>query len=396
MRFVVRQPVFNRREEVESYELKIEEPREEEADPAAIVATVRMALDRLPPASRATLPCDFALLTSPVLTELPADRVALAIDPAVGDATKLLRAGVELRQVGYSLALLDFEPGSGMEEYLAQVDSVGVRVDRNLPALRAYLQGTVRPGARLVAREVSSRSQWSSAEKAGFRFFQGEYFLQPIQELNREVPPSKVASLELLKELRRPVLNHPALESLIKAEPSFCYKLLRYLNSAAFFGLQKVTSIRHAMTLLGDEQLRRLLSLMATVASGDGPTGEIVATAMLRARFCELLAADCPDYGFMIGLFSLMPMIVNMQLGALLSVVRLPAPVDNALWGEPGSLRTLLDLSLAFERGQWPMVRDLAHALRVTDEQVLAVRGEATRWTNEIMAAQSASEGAMA
>lgn len=184
------------------------------------------------------------------------------------------------------------------------------------------------------------------------------------------------------------MLNLCALESLIKAEPSFCYRLLRYLNSAAFFGVQKVTSLRHAMTLLGDDELRRWLSLMATVASSAGKPGEIVVTAMLRARFCELLSPSAPDHGFMAGLFSLMPMIVNMQLGALLSVVQLPVPVDDALWGEPGPLRTLLDLSLAFERAQWRMDRDLAEALKITDDQVFVARREAARWTNEIMSAQ--------
>jgi c-di-GMP-related signal transduction protein len=125
---------------------------------------------------------------------------------------------------------------------------------------------------------------------------------------------------------------------------------------------------------------------MATVASGDGQPGEIVATAMLRARFCELLA-EIPDHGFMTGLFSLMPTIVNMQLGALLSVVKLPEPADRALWGDPSPLRTVLDIAVAFERAQWQVVRGLADALRITDGKVLEMRHEAAQWTNEIMAA---------
>jgi EAL and modified HD-GYP domain-containing signal transduction protein len=224
------------------------------------------------------------------------------------------------------------------------------------------------------------------AAKAGFQFFHGEYFLHPPQVANRDVPTTKLACIQLLKELRRPELDLHAIEHLVKAEPSFCYRLLRYMNSAAFFGRQTITSIRHAMTLLGDDELRRWLSLMATVASSEGQPGELVASAMLRARFCELLA-KIPDHGFMTGLFSLMPTIVNMQLGALLSVVKLPEPADRALWGDPGPLRTALDLALAFERAQWPVVRGLAAALRITNEKVLEVRREAARWTNEIMAA---------
>jgi EAL and modified HD-GYP domain-containing signal transduction protein len=390
MRFVVRQPIFNLREQVEGYELKVETPADGELDLVGYVEAVLAALERIPGTARATISCGLPLLTSRLLTRVPPARVLLGIDPGGSDKDDLLSASLALKKSGYSFALLDFETDAGLERWLGVAETVGIRMRSNIAETRRYVLGHSTHRLRMVAREVSNRADLHAAGRAGFQLFHGEYFLQPAQELSREVPSSKLASLELLKELRQPVLNLRALENLIKAEPSFCYRLLRYLNSAAFFGMQKVTSIRHAMTLLGDEELRRWLSLMAAVASSEGKPSEAVATAMLRARFCELLDVEAPDHGFMTGLFSLMPMIVNMQLSALLSVVRLPLPVDNALWGEAGPLRILLDLSLAYERAQWPMVRDLADMLGLTDEQVFAARGEATRWTNEIMVAQVA------
>jgi EAL and modified HD-GYP domain-containing signal transduction protein len=388
MRFVVRQPIFNLREQVEGYELKVESDRD--FDATGYVDAVLAALERIPVATRATISCGLPLLTSKLLTRLPSARVLLAIDPGDSDIGELLNASFVLKKMGYEFTLLDFEPDVGLERWLGVVESVGIRMRPNLSEVRSHVRRHSSRALRMIAREITNRTDFASAQRGDFRAFHGEYFLQPAQELSRDVPASKLASLELLKELREPVLNLFALENLIKAEPSFCYRLLRYLNSAAFFGMQKVTSLRHAMTLLGDEELRRWLSLMAAVASSEGKPSEAVATAMLRARFCELLHGEDPDHGFMTGLFSLMPMIVNMQLSALLSVVRLPLPVDNALWGEAGRLRTLLDLSLAYERAQWPIVRDLADMLRLSEEQIFAARAEATRWTNEIMAAQVA------
>jgi c-di-GMP-related signal transduction protein len=165
--------------------------------------------------------------------------------------------------------------------------------------------------------------------------------------MTTDIPALKLACLQLLQELRRPMLDLLKLEEIVKAQPSFCYRLLRYLNSAAFFGLPTVTSIRHAMALLGDQDLRRMLTLMAAVASSDGQPSEIVFMSMLRARLCELLSPEFPEHGFMTGLFSLMPMIVNMPLSAMLSVVHLPSPVDKALWGQPGALRMVLDLTVS-------------------------------------------------
>jgi EAL and modified HD-GYP domain-containing signal transduction protein len=382
MRFVVRQPVFDARERVVGYELNIEDLGG--AKPEETVEAVTLALQRVPQHSAATIGCGEALLGSTRLLQLPPTRIVLALDPALS-AEGAEDQVVDLRKGGYRFALLDFRAGAGMEQWVAVVDWVGVTIEKNLLQLAAHLRRTSGRTVRLVAREVHTRAQLALAVKAGFEYFHGEYFLHSPQVASRDVPTSKLACIQLLKELRQPELDLHTIEDLVKAEPSFCYRLLRYMNSAAFFGRQTITSIRHAMTLLGDDELRRWLSLMATVASSDGQPGEIVATAMLRARFCELLA-EVPDHGFMTGLFSLMPTIVNMQLGALLSVVKLPEPADRALWGDPGSLRTALDMAVAFERAQWPVVRDLAAALGIKDEKVLEVRREATQWTNEIMA----------
>lgn len=389
MRFVVRQPVFDRHERVVAYELIIENLAQ--TDPRETVEAVLLALQRVPAHTPATIPCSRELLNSVELEHLSPSRVLLALDPKIMLPDVLGRLA-ELRKAGQRFALLDFRPGEGMERWVPVVDWVGVTAEKNLNEMAVFLHRTSGRTVRLVAREVHTRAQLAAATKAGFQYFHGEYFLHPPQVAIHDVPTAKLACIQLLKELRRPELNLHAIEDLIKAEPSFCYRLLRYMNSAAFFGRQTITSIRHAMTLLGDDKLRRWLSLMATVASSDGQPGEIVATAMLRARFCELLAEDS-DHGFMTGLFSLMPTIVNMQLGALLSVVKLPEPADRALWGDPGPLRTLLDTALAFERAQWRVVHTLARSLGLSDEKILEVRREAAQWTNEIMASTHAEAG---
>lgn len=388
MGFIVRQPVFDIHERVEGYELNLERPASSELDVGALVQSVRLALDRLPPGTRGTVPCGDTLLWSDVLRKLPARRLVLALS-SLEHSEEVWAKVRSLQRDGYKIALLDFRLAQAGSEALANLDVVGVPLRANLAELYQQILrcGFGRPV--VVARQVATRRDWQLAFAAGFRHFHGEFFLTPAKQLAQEVPSSKLSCVELLKELRRPVLDHFALERLMKAEPSFCYRLMRYMNSAAFFGLHGVSSIRHAMTLLGDEELRRWLSLMATVAASEGRPNEAVVTAMLRARFCEVLSPEAPDFGFMTGLFSLMPLIVNMQLGALLTLVPLPASVHQALWGEPGRLRTVLDLSVAYERAQWRMVRDLANILELSEEQISAARGEASRWSNEILSAGS-------
>jgi len=389
MRFVVRQPIFDYREQVEGYFLTIEKPVDGMLDTVSEVATVTIALERIPRHSWAMVECGTQVLASTAVRRLPMGRVVLALNPEEHASEEMLGCVKELRREGFSFAIADFEADNAWEPYLPFVDWVAIRGSVNLCKLRKNLGAGKARNARMIARNLDTRTDWAAANGCAFRYFEGAYYLTPGQELAREVPASKLACLRLLTELQRPVLHHAVIENLIKAEPSFCYRLMRYLNSAAFFGVQKVTGIRHAMSLLGDDELRRWLSLMATVAATDGRPSEVVICAMLRARLCELLSPDSPDVGFMTGLFSLMPQVVNMQLSALLTVVQLPQAVSRALWGEPGPLRTLLDLAVSFERARWSVVRDLAQDLRLSDEQVFAARGDASRWTNGILATQA-------
>jgi EAL and modified HD-GYP domain-containing signal transduction protein len=388
MQFVVRQPVFDDHDVVQYYELAIEKLADEDFDAAANVATIAAALQRIPPRSKAIVLCGLPLLTSETLTQLPPARTILAVNPCETDAIRLLPVMVALRKRGYSFELADFQPDAGMEQYFGLTEMVGINPDACRPEVRRHVLA-VNSRLRTIARGIATREQRSVAAQAGFRFFQGEYYLHPVNEMTTDIPALKLACLQLLQELRRPMLDLRKLEEIVKAQPSFCYRLLRYLNSAAFFGLPTVTSIRHAMALLGDQDLRRMLTLMAAVASSDGQPSEIVFMSMLRARLCELLSPEFPEHGFMTGLFSLMPMIVNMPLSAMLSVVHLPSPVDKALWGQPGALRMVLDLTVAYERGQWKILRELADRLRLSPEQVFAARGEASSWANQVMAAAS-------
>lgn len=396
MRFVVRQPIFGSGEQVAGYRLNIEEPRGGDAvNPELVLEPVKAALTRIPAQSWAMVECGLEVLRSAAVRTLPAHRVVLAVSGEErGDGLLLWMR--ELRKEGYQLGTLQFERDAGWELLLPLLDWVAVRADVNGEELRRTMAAAQMRGVRLIAGGLATREQLNSARQFGFRYFEGPYYLTPSQELPREVPASKLACLRLLAELQQPELRLGVLEELVKAEPSFCYRLMRYMNSAAFFGLQKITSIRHAMALLGDDQLRRWFSLMAVAAAGDGHPSEVVMCAMLRARLCEVLSPGMPEEGFVTGLFSLMPLVVNMQLQALLSVVRLPSAVDCALRGEPGPLHTLLNLAVAFERAQWQVVRDLADSLGCTEEQVFAARGEASQWANEILATQATAAAKMA
>src|SRR5437879_13645813 len=95
----------------------------------------------------------------------------------------------------------------------------------------------------------------------------------------------------MLQAVSQPELDPKEIENVIKSEASICYRLLRYLNSAVFGFPSEIHSVRHALSILGEREVRRWVSLVATLGAGQGKSGELVHSVLLRESFCELMAA---------------------------------------------------------------------------------------------------------
>ena len=71
---------------------------------------------------------------------------------------------------------------------------------------------------------------------------------------------------------------------------SLCYKLLRYLNSPVFGFRGEIRSVRHAITLLGEQKLKRWVTLLALASMGKDKPEELIISCLLRASWCESMA----------------------------------------------------------------------------------------------------------
>src|SRR5258708_14477805 len=70
------------------------------------------------------------------------------------------------------------------------------------------------------------------------------------------VPASKAVYLHLLPAANEPTFNLHKSSRIFKRDVSLSYRLLRYLNSAAFAFRTEIHSIPHALGLLGEVAMR--------------------------------------------------------------------------------------------------------------------------------------------
>ncbi|MCY4743667.1 HDOD domain-containing protein [Pelomonas sp. UHG3] len=144
------------------------------------------------------------------------------------------------------------------------------------------------------------------------------------------------------------------LEQTLKRDPSLAFKLLRYMNSAAFGLPVEVSSFRHAIMLLGYARLKRWLALLLTTASKDHSMRPIMYGAVRRGLIMEELAAGMDDREqrdemFICGLFSLLDHMLKAPFDKLLQSIPVPERVRQALVDETGPFMPYLELVRAIE-----------------------------------------------
>ncbi len=167
------------------------------------------------------------------------------------------------------------------------------------------------------------------------------------------------------------------LEQTLKRDPSLAFKLLRYMNSAAFGLSVEVSSFRHAIMLLGYSRLKRWLALLLTTASKDHSMRPIMYGALRRGLLMEELAksmddAEMRDEMFVCGLFSLLDHMLKQPFDKLLQSIPVPERVRQALVDGSGPYRPYLDLVHAIETESIFEFRDAAESLMLGAQEVNA------------------------
>jgi EAL and modified HD-GYP domain-containing signal transduction protein len=175
----------------------------------------------------------------------------------------------------------------------------------------------------------------------------------------------------------------------IKHDLALSYKLLRFLNSARFALHSQVRSIRHALLLLGENELRKWIGLISVAALGEGGPPILVAMALIRGAFCEALAPLVgepkrqADY-FFLGLLSSIDVLLRRPMRVILGELPIAQDVSEALMGEKSPMRDVLEIVLAYERGNWDECSRLSRNMSLSEEKLCDLQLQALRWSHEL------------
>ena len=119
-------------------------------------------------------------------------------------------------------------------------------------------------------------------------------------------------------------------------DTSLSFRFLRLVNSPLFAMRQEVSSIKMALTLLGDDTVRRVATLAITSEFNANQPPAILQMAFVRGRFCELAAGLCAlgqSEQYLLGLFSLLPAMLRIPMAELAPALSIRTKIRQAWFG---------------------------------------------------------------
>lgn len=396
-RYVARQPILDRAQNVFGYEILFRNGVEDyfNADPelaarSTLDSSLLFGITTLCHNRRAFVNCTREVLFKDLITLLPPTQAVAEILETVEPEDRVVAACKRLKSSGYLIALDDFAPNDPRIPLCEFADIIKIDVRATRPEERAgMMRRFATPKCKMLAEKIETPHEFHQARDMGFTYFQGYFFCRPELVVAREVPASRVNYVRLLEMVSRSEIDLLELEKLLKQEASISYRLLRYLNSPVFGMALEVKSIRHAMAILGEREMRRWIRLVVTVGAAEQTCSELVLMGLTRARFCEMLSNRVQSSGdlFLMGLLSMMDAILEVSMDVLLEQIPVERETKAVLLGQKSTLLPLYQLMLAHESGNWAKSSELSKQLKLSDEEV------ATHWWQALQWAQEATAG---
>jgi EAL and modified HD-GYP domain-containing signal transduction protein len=282
-----------------------------------------------------------------IVLELLEDQV---VDPP------LLARLYELRAAGYTFALDDYRWAPSSAPLLEVANMVKLDVlalgqagtEQELARLQDFR-------GRLVAEKVETEAEFERCLQLGFDLFQGYFFCRPELVEGRPISTTSLRALQTAAEVVDANVTFEELEQIVSRDPGLTVRLLRLLNSAAFSLNRKIGTVREALIMLGERNVRQwtVLILLAGLPTA---ADELLPTALVRARLLQQLAEQRGDRepagAFVVGLFSVVDALLATPMDEVLRDVPLSDAHTAALLRHEGPNGRALEAVIAHERGE--------------------------------------------
>lgn len=323
---------------------------------------------------------------------LDPEKIVIEILEDVPISDELLEACKKLKAQGYKLALDDHDFDLKWNVFLPYVDIIKVDV-LSMPILKIskYIKSIEQYDVILLAEKVETLKQFEQLKLLGFTQFQGYFFSRPEMMKQKKITTTKQNILELINQSSHENLDFDAISELFACDPGLTFKLLRFINSPTYGSSKEITSLKHAVTYIGELELKKFIALLALSDLSEGKPSEIMRTSLFRAKFCELISSflkdrEDPPKAFLTGILSMIDGILDYDIETVVNILPIDQEIKSALLGENIYLTSYIDMAKHIEQGKWLHCENIAQQFKIPKETYLGFQQQALAWADSMIA----------
>ncbi|WP_432697199.1 EAL and HDOD domain-containing protein [Marinobacterium sp. YM272] len=393
---MARQPIYTKSQDVAAFELLFRDPDgnfiEGLKDKDATLGVLLGTYSSISKGGQIqSLPCFLKVTDSFLLDndmpELPRHSFVIEILGHSKFTPAFIERIKSLANDGYRLALADYDPRDPrFGAVLNIVHVLKLDIQRlGLKNVQTLVQKLKPFQLELLADKVETKEEFRQCLEMGFEKYMGYFLSKPEPVRGKKLSGNKVLLIQLLTELQRPSATAESVEEIALNDPALTYRILRVVNSAAFNLRKEITSLSHAIALLGMEQIRRWVMLFLANNDQDKPD-DLTRNMLQRGRMCELLAEmtgrEEPINHFIVGLLSQLDVMLDIDMSELMDQVPLRQDIKDALISRQGSYGEVLQEVEYYERGEFE------HLRKMLDRQYYEVSyRHSVGWATQVMQA---------
>lgn len=332
---------------------------------------------------------DDYLINYGVVELLDKESVVIEILENVVPTKRLINKIKSLVSEGYTFAIDDYTLSYKYDEIfdLCKMVKVDFRLNTAEDIIRIALKWKDSDKI-LLAEKVETENEFEFAKTLGFKYFQGYYFAKPIIKKGKTFSESARQYLDIMSEMNEPEPDFNKISRTVEMDVSLSYKLLTLVNSNSRLKYE-ISSIDHAISILGLNSFKRWLSLAMVQNVGENSVNELMKYSLFRYHMLSSIAENSSYRKYknelmLMGTFSVLDALLEMDMSEILNTMALPSDFKATLLMKETKYSNAYFIPLEYEKGNFVEAEIYCKKISYSPEKLAKHYIEAIRWADEM------------
>ncbi|OPJ58095.1 EAL and HDOD domain-containing protein [Clostridium oryzae] len=397
--FIAKQPIYDIQNNIIAYELLFRSGKYNFYDSidgtAATIDVIynsfyTIGIENITNGKKAFINLTEKLIKEEIITILPPKLVSIEILEDVEITDELIIYCKSLKEKGYSIILDDFIFNEKYRVLIELVDIIKIDFRATLGIERRnVIEKVNNPNIKFLAEKVETIEEVNEAKKLGYTYFQGYYFGKPDIISANDIPPNKISTSKLMRQIEDGEINIDIIGRSVEKDVSILYKLLKFMNSSMFGLKTEISSVEYAINEIGREKFIKWLEVMLIANLKKSQDSEAADQALFRAKFAHNICImsgrkEEAFKAYIMGMVSLMNSILNCSIDDIVKKIDLYGDVCFALKGGNNYLGKILNIIKAYEKNDWKSIKRYCENTNIDSSMIIKAHDGSITWAENV------------